>query len=221
MKWCFVALLLLNIVVAAMQWVAMRSKVMPEQYVQRADAKVVQLRSEFEDQSVQGATMGSEQCLLLGPLPSQDAATYWHKQFQWAAISSDTVVQSLQKAPGYMVYLGPMPDKDQALSLLQELQAQKIESFVIASGEFENAVSLGVYENIDLARVKKEEISQRGFVAKVGEMERQKEAFWVFVSTPYVSENKRKIDGVLAANTKRPEMRRIFCKSVASKKLLP
>lgn len=221
MKWCFVALLLLNIVVAAMQWVAQRSRALPDTYVQTADAEVIQLRQEYEEQSTSVSVHGSDQCLLLGPMPSQDAATYWHKQFQWAAIRSETVVQSVQKAPGYMVYLGPMQDEAQAINLLKELQAQKIESFVIDSGVFENAVSLGVYENIDLARVKKEEVSQRGFVAQVGEIDRQSEAFWVFVSMPYVSENKVKIDNVLAANPRLPELRQIFCKGVASKKLLP
>lgn len=221
MKWCFVALLLLNIVVAAMQWVAQRSRALPELYVQRADAKVIQLRQEYEEKNPSASAQRGDQCLLMGPMPSQDAATYWHKQFQWAAIGSEIVVQTVQKSPGFMVYLGPMQNKEQAVNLLKELQVQKIESFVIESGVFENAVSLGVYENIDLARVKKEEVGQLGFAGKVGEMERQKEAFWVFVSMPYVSENKVKIDNVLAANSKLPELRQIFCKGVASKKLLP
>lgn len=221
MKWCFLALLLLNLLVAAMQWVTMRAKAPPEVYVERPDVEVIQLRQEHEAQGSAAALGNTDQCLLLGPMPSQDAATYWHKQFQWAAISSETVVQAVQKAPSYMVYLGPMASQAEAVKLLQELQAQKIESFVIASGAFENGVSLGIYENIDLATVKKEEMSQRGFAAKVGEMERQKEAFWVFVSTPYVSENKKKIDNILAVNSKLPEMRQIFCKSIASKKLLP
>ena len=98
MKWCFVALLLLNVLVAAMQWLTLRAKALPEVYVERSDVKVIQLRQEHEAQGSAESLGNTEQCLLLGPMPSQDAATYWHKQFQWAAINSETVIQADRKS---------------------------------------------------------------------------------------------------------------------------
>jgi len=221
MKWCFVALLLLNVLVAAMQWISLRAKTLPEVYSVGPGAMLIELREEREVKEGRLAAQDVEQCLLLGPLASQDAATYWQKQFQWANVAAEVVVQEAQKAPGFMVYLEPGQSQAAALALLRELQVQNIESFVISSGEYQHGVSLGIYENLDLASVRKVEISQRGFAAKVTEIRRSSEMFWVFLKEPYLLESKKKIDNILAVNSRLPEMRQIFCKSVASKKLLP
>jgi hypothetical protein len=221
MRLCFVSLLTLNLVVLALQWISERAKAPLSIYSERPGVQRVQLLQESNVVDAGQAAQPGSQCLLLGPMAGEAAATYWQRQFAWAGVASESVLQKVVQAPSYMVYFGPLSDRQKAQISLREFHERKIDSFVVSSGRFENAISLGVFENIDLARVRMSALKEQGFAVQMGEIERHKDEFWVLVSDPYVDENKEKIDGIIRSNSKLPEMRQIFCKSVASKKGLP
>ncbi len=222
MKLYLIALLSLNLLVFAMQWVVQRSKVMPEQYIERPGVNRLEFLKEYVARHAVEQSGAPAQCLLLGPLPKKELATYWHRQFNWAGIASEEVVQQLALSPAYMVYFGPLKSQQQAMHHLREFHALNIvDSYLISSGKLENAISLGLYETIELAKARQEELQRQGFAVQMDAMPRQKDEYWVYVSSPYHAENKEKIERVMAANPKRPETRQIFCKSVASEKTLP
>ena len=52
---------------------------------------------------------------------------------------------SVPDEPDYWVHVGPFPTRDKAMSVLQQLRARKVDSFLIDDGELKNAISLGFF----------------------------------------------------------------------------
>jgi hypothetical protein len=83
-------------------------------------------------------------------------------------IRSTEVVSS----PDYLVYLNTDSNLDNARRLLKELEAQSIEGYVIAGGEFENSVSAGVFSSERRADRQMSRLSELGYSPRLEALER-------------------------------------------------
>jgi len=220
-KWIFFVLLGLNLVLASMQWWDIRGSEGQSRYIKNTDSKqLVLLREQSVPLQLQ-IDASEQQCELVGPMSDKALAENLLTQLSKDGISASLVVQPMQKAPGYWVYFGPIADKESRLAKLREFQSNGIDSYIITSGKLKGAISVGVFENIDSAHRMKKSMSEHGYQSELSEIEKQSEAYWLLVSESYLIENKKKIENILKSIEVRPEMRQIFCKSVASEKQFP
>lgn len=83
-------------------------------------------------------------------------------------IRSTEVVSS----PDYLVYLNTDSNLDNARRLLKELEAQNIEGYVIAGGQFENSVSAGVFSSERRADRQMARLTELGYAPRVEALER-------------------------------------------------
>lgn len=118
-------------------------------------------------------------CGLLGPF--NDVITA--KQFRYR-LSTVELAGSIKKelVPGdtiYWVYIEPRSSRKEALALLRELQAKKIDSFVITEGELKNGLSLGFFKQKKSAKRIQNERIKEGYRAKLKIKQKTREQYWV------------------------------------------
>jgi hypothetical protein len=215
MKWIFLSLLAINVVLVSMQWVSSRSISVPVEYIEEKGSKQLALLSEAGSRQQLGER--GLMCLLLGPLEGRPQAEMILESLGGGDENSKLVVQKVKKAPGYWVYFNDFSAKT-AVDLSEEFRLKKVDSYVISSGDLKGALSLGVFENIDLAYRLKKMMKKKGYETKISEINKVDNEFWLLFSASYAAENKKKIDEMLTPLKKMHEKREIMCKSVASEK---
>ena len=216
MKWIFLSLLAINVVLISIQWVNSRNITVPEKYIERGDSKSLDLLVEVGSERL-SARRAADMCLLLGPLENEGQAEVILQSLGGDNKSSKLVVQKVKKAPSYWVYFNTYAEKT-VDEWLEDFKLKKIDSYVIRSGDLKGALSLGVFENIDLAYRLKKMMKKKGFESKISEINKLDSEFWLLFSAGYAAENKKKIDEMLIPLKKMHEKREIMCKSVASEK---
>lgn len=118
-------------------------------------------------------------CYTIGPLPTllaqqraQDRLAPFVSAMQLRQTEAD-------RDRGWWVYL-PTPDRNAALALTRQLAEKGVEDYyVIAGGALENAVSVGLYENLDNARRRQHQIRLLGFSAQLDVRRETTPQFWV------------------------------------------
>ncbi len=212
MKWLFLGLFSINVMLFVLQWVEYRKDVMPLTYTLPDGVREVALLSER-----MGAAAGEERCLLLGPVEEEALGRDFVSLLSERGFEANVIEMKHGKAPVYWVYSGPYA-ADEAGLRLDEYQQKGLDSFVIAQGELKGAISLGVFENIDSARRMIRIVKRHGFEPKMREVKKSVNEYWVSVLLQGSSVSKREIKGLFKGLGVSPEMRQIFCKSVASAK---
>lgn len=215
MKWIFLSLLVVNIALISMQWLSSRGISLPPEYEEGKGSERLKLLSEVNG----GLSVGerSALCLLLGPLESREQAGLMLKVLNGDDENARLVVQNVKKAPSYWVYYDNFLDKT-ALAMSVEFKLKEVDSYVVGTGKLKGSLSLGVFENIDLAYRLKKMMKKKGYDTKISEITKVDNEFWLLLSAGYAAENKKKIDEMLTPLKKMHEKREIMCKSVASEK---
>ena len=93
-------------------------------------------------------------------------------------------VQSMDAAAGvdYWVYLPPLASRQASLRQLRELQARKIDSYIITQGDLANGISLGIFPRSDSARSVMQRLRDAGYEPSLRELTRAHRSFWVRIS---------------------------------------
>ena len=216
MKWILISLFVINLVLVSMQWLDSRNTVLPQSYSQEPGAKELTLLNEIKGRQKVNKQEG-DVCLLLGPLDTEVSANELLFLIGGESRESSLVVHELKKAPSYWVYFDEFGARDVS-EWLAEFKLKNFDSYVIPAGNLAGFLSLGVFENIDLAYRLKKLLKKKGYQAKITEKSNVDKEFWLLLSASYAAENKQKIDEILTPLKKMHEKREIMCKSVASEK---
>ncbi|MCP5162476.1 MAG: SPOR domain-containing protein [Hahellaceae bacterium] len=154
-------------------------------------------------------------CFLVGPIDEIKSISDIVRRAIDAGAMSREITQVIPMAPMYWVYVGPFADQTNALKELKVLHGQRIDAYLIARGELKNALSLGVFENLDMAEASMEK--RKSLNPKLTERPRFKKVRWQLLiwgddSAEKYSEDKLLKEFALSDG----EIRKISCKSVAS-----
>jgi cell division septation protein DedD len=93
-------------------------------------------------------------------------------------------VQSMDAAAGvdYWVYLPPLASRQASLRQLRELQARKIDSYIITQGDLANGISLGIFPRSDSAQSVMQRLRDAGYEPLLRELTRAHRSFWVRIA---------------------------------------
>ncbi|WP_086933231.1 SPOR domain-containing protein [Agarilytica rhodophyticola] len=125
---------------------------------------------------------GKPFCELVGPFKSTEEANNFVERLNAIEISSSVRDIELPAGPGYWVYLEPQSSRQEALRLLGELQAKRIDSYVIPKGELANGISLGMFSKKSSSDVRIKQIRALGLEPKIDEIERSYHETWVMLA---------------------------------------
>ncbi len=155
-------------------------------------------------------------CLFLGSFELMANAAALEQRLLSLDIQSR--VQSMDAAAGvdYWVYLPPLASRQASLRQLRELQARKINSYIITQGDLANGVSLGIFPRSDSAQSVMQRLRDAGYEPSLRELTRAHRSFWVRISP----QSRRLADDALlerlALDFKGLEQQLMPCEGVAS-----
>lgn len=192
MRWILLLLLLLNAFyyVWHQQQAPLRAKEVAPADAYQAARKDIRLLSEADaprsrgDSSVSADVAASEAavCLFLGSFEDEARARVVEQRLLSLDIQAD--VRSVDAAAGveYWVYLPPLASRQASLRQLRELQARRIDSYIITQGELANGISLGIFPRNDSANSVMQRLRNVGYEPQIRELSRAHRSFWVRVA---------------------------------------
>lgn len=121
-------------------------------------------------------------CELVGPFESSDVAGDFIARLKAIEVVSSVRDLELPAGLGYWVYIEPLASRREALRMLGELQAKRIDSYVIPRGELVNGISLGMFSKKRLSDARVKEMAAIGLDPKVEEIERSYREIWVMLN---------------------------------------
>jgi len=189
MRWLFLLLLVLNLFyyVWHQQQAPLRAKEVAPLAAYHGTQQDIRLLSESG-----GAPVRREQvdvveeieavCLFLGGFEREEAARAVEQRLISLDIQSQ--VQSIDAAAGldYWVYLAPLASRQASLRQLKELQARKIDSYIITQGDLANGISLGIFPRSDSAESVMQRLREAGYEPVLRELSRAHRSYWVRIA---------------------------------------
>lgn len=158
----------------------------------------------------------SDICTLVGPFPEQLRAEYFVEHVQALEVGASVQSIDVSDGVGYWVYLPPLPSKPQALEKLKEIQAKKIDSYLIPKGTLLHGISLGMFTRSELADLRQNEMSELGYQAEIKEISRTRQEMWVKINRLDAQEIAEQTWLMLLNKEKGIEKRQIYCSAIAS-----
>mgnify|MGYP000700856252 FL=1 len=223
MRWFFLLLLVLNLFyyVWHQQQAPLRVKEVESFSLYQGARQNIRLVSEADVARVpvdSGAQVVSSQavCLYLGSFEQEAEALALEQRLLSLDIQSG--VRSIDAAAGvdYWVYLVPLASRQASLRQLKELQARKIDSYIIGQGDLANGISLGIFPRSDSAESVMQRLREAGYEPMLRELSRAHRAYWVRIAP----ESRRLASDALleslARDFERLEHQLMPCEGVAS-----
>ncbi len=108
-----------------------------------------------------------ELCQVLSYFPTRDSAESLAGRFLALDMAVRVEEQTTERPTGtIMVYIEPLLSAQSAQREFRVLQASGVDSFIIADGELQNGISLGVFQTEENAQVQQARIERLGYSAK-------------------------------------------------------
>lgn len=191
MRWILLLLLLLNTFyyVWHQQQAPLRAKEIAPADAYQAARKDIRLLSEAGAPNSRGepslpveASPEAAVCLFLGSFEEEAGAKVVEQRLLSLDIQAE--VRSVDAAAGveYWVYLPPLASRQASLRQLRELQARRIDSYIITQGELANGISLGIFPRNDSASSVMQRLRDVGYEPQIRELSRAHRSFWVRVA---------------------------------------
>ncbi|MWV16218.1 SPOR domain-containing protein [Pseudomonas sp. L-22-4S-12] len=190
MRWLFLLLLVLNLFyyVWHQQQAPLRVKEVEPMSLYRGAQQDIRLLSEADRQqrreqvgAVPAAAV-TETCLFLGSFQQEEAAREVEQRLMSLDIQGE--VRGIDAAAGldYWVYLAPLASRQASLRQLKELQARKIDSYIITQGDLANGISLGIFPRSDSAQSVMQRLVDAGYEPLLRELPRAQRSYWVRIA---------------------------------------
>lgn len=193
MRWFLLLLLLLNAFyyVWHQQQAPLRAKEVAPASSYQGARKDIRLLSEAESPRLparqpevepQAAASEAAVCLFLGSFEEESRARVVEQRLLSLDIQAE--VHSIDAAAGveFWVYLPPLASRQASLRQLRELQARRIDSYIITQGELANGISLGIFPRSDSADSVMQRLREVGYEPQMRELSRAHRSFWVRVA---------------------------------------
>jgi hypothetical protein len=131
---------------------------------------------------------GENSCYTLGPFNNKKSAKIVAKKISDFGLAVSIHKQKTLITLNYMVYLKPLPSREEAVKVIAKMDKFKIKEYsIVESGPYKNAIALGSFEDLDKARRHSEYVRFLGYDAKYTEQKKRKEVYWVDYDEPFGS----------------------------------
>lgn len=189
MRWSFLLLLVLNLFyyVWHQQQAPLRAKEILPLSLYRGAQQDIQLVSETEHPQARGESVGMDAetntaCLFLGGLEEESIAHAVEQRLLSTDIKASVEILDAAVGLDYWVYLAPLASRQASLRQLKELQARKIDSYIISQGDLVNGISLGIFPRSDSAQSVMQRLREAGYEPMLRELARAHRNYWVKIA---------------------------------------
>jgi len=185
MRWVFLFLLVLNLFyyVWHQQQAPLRAKEVAPIALYQGQQRDIRLLSESDKlpkkREALPATRTEEVCLFLGGFSSDEEARRVEQRLVSLDIASGVMPLDVAAGVDYWVYLPPLASRQASLRQLKELQARKIDSYIITQGDLSNGISLGMFPRMESADNVLSRLREAGYEPLLRELPRAQRNYWV------------------------------------------
>jgi len=190
MRWLFLFLLVLNLFyyVWHQQQAPLRAKEIAPLSLHQEVRRDIRLLSESDgaqrrrERSVDEPAEAAEVCMYLGGFDQEESAKLVAQRLITLDIQSRVQVVDAPAGLDYWVYLPPLASRQASLRQLKELQARKIDSYIITQGDLSNGISLGMFPRNESAESVIQRLREVGYEPQMRELPRAHRNFWVRIA---------------------------------------
>ena len=129
------------------------------------------------DEVAQTDPAAARACVAMGPFEALEQATALKADVEAQGGRAEIVEEELDHGADYLVYIVSPGSRAGARRMLKELQDQSIEGHIIAGGELENSLSVGVFTRERLARAQRERVAGLGYDVQLELLPRRSTAY--------------------------------------------
>ncbi len=155
-------------------------------------------------------------CTYVGPFKALLPAEYFTEHLAALEVEASVEKVEVPGEPSFWVYQEPQASRKAALRRLHELQAKRIDSYVIPKGELMNGISFGLYNGEERAANRLKQVLSKGYEAKIKKVERSFEEIWVSLGAEEAVKVGQELWFELMNREDGLEKRQNFCPDVAS-----
>lgn len=184
MKWTIYLLLLANIGFAL--WHVRSQDMQTEQFKQADDQalKLILLKEYAATTTTKSVDRTEEQkqarCYTLGPFKTAQVAASVRERMLKVGIDAQHRVNKDTTRPGFWVFLPPEQTRKAAQEQVDELKLKNVKDyFLVVTGEYSNAISLGVFSQPELAQRRSDELKALGFAVKLQKLDLPLREYWL------------------------------------------
>lgn len=134
----------------------------------------------IQQQPTEKAESGGQ--VLLGGFLARERGEELRQRLLSLGIDGYLIQKEVAAEQEYWVYLPPLSSRAATLRQLKELQARKLDGFLIAQGELANGISLGIFPHQNSAEAVQERLKDAGYQAQIKQISRMQSAYWFEVS---------------------------------------
>lgn len=200
MRWVFLSLVSLNLLVMVWFWrdQADSNLTQVKEPVQKGES-IVMLSELDSTEIVYKETKSAvspaiaARCYSVGPLTDRIDAK--HLKVRAEALGFNSELRGLEtgKSIEYWVHIPPQSNRQQSLRLLRELQGRSIDSYIITQGDLAEGISLGLFRNGDSARNLTARMRKLDYNVVIKEVTRGEKELWLeFPQVTQLTEAMRK-----------------------------
>jgi SPOR domain len=155
-------------------------------------------------------------CWLIGPFKEEVSAKQVVSRLAALDITLQLTEIDIYGKPDHWVHIAPQATRKDALKLLRELQAKKIDSFLITTGDLANGISLGLFSSQSRAEMVYEQRVEQGYSAEVKVVPRVHSELWVIFSGEKYGKFSDTLWDKIRLGNKGLERRKNYCDKIAS-----
>lgn len=208
MRWVFYSLLILNLVFLA--WNLVDTSLSGGKSTVETRSVLSVSRSLTLLSEVRGAQPGAghanlmdehaQLCPAIGPWGKPGRAVEALGVLRAAGYQGEVRSIQIEQQRLHWVYLPPFESRAAALDVLRELHSRGVDSFVVAEGEYRNAISLGYFESEESARGLRSRLKTAGYPAQIRETSEVITEYWVYLARSSIGDHRQALQDFLAAH---------------------
>jgi hypothetical protein len=160
---------------------------------------------------------GSSICWQIGPFKEVVSGKQVVARLAALDITLSLQAVEIQLKPDYWVHIPPLLSRKAATKLLRELQAKKVDSFLITEGELENGISLGIFTQQARAEKVFELRVREGYAIAIREVPRVETELWAVFDTGEYGKFSEALWDKIKQGNQGLERRKNYCDKIASK----
>ncbi|MBJ6609305.1 MAG: SPOR domain-containing protein [Candidatus Thiothrix moscowensis] len=154
-----------------------------------AGVPALELRHDVEDVVYNSNAVGTQSsCYTLGPYNSEKAAQLVADKVHSFGLATQVRAMRSMETLNFLVYIPPLSDHASAEQTAKDIASFDVRDvLIINEGPYQNAISLGFFNNLNKAKRHAEYIRYLGYDARYTEQQTAREVFWLDYDEPFGS----------------------------------
>lgn len=188
MRWLFLLLLLLNAFYFVWSQQQRASQplhlpvALPSQANEGAELRLLSEAPGHAPDTASAVSIDQKTCLFLGGFAAADQSLALQQRLLSIDIGATQQMMEANVGGDYWVYMPALASREASARLLRELQARKIDSYLIADGDQAGGVSIGIFPTQVLAEQVMQRLRLAGYQPYLRVLSRTGREYWLKVA---------------------------------------